>query len=54
MRVFMHGTHSYHDMGVAMVVTMVDCVIVIGYTLHVLGPLQLQLFFIVHWNIKRR
>ena len=36
-------THSYYDMGVAMI----DCVIVIVYTLHVWGPLQLQLF-IVH------
>ena len=43
----MHGTHSYYDMGVAMV----DCVIVIIYTLHVWGPLVL---FIVHWVIKRR
>ena len=35
----MHGTHSYYDMGVAMV----DCVIniVIVYTLHVWGPLEL-------------
>ena len=37
--------HSYYDMGVAMV----DCVIVIIYTLHVWGPLELQLF-IVHWH----
>ena len=37
----MHGTHSYYDMGVAMV----DCVIVIVYTLHVWGPLELQLFY---------
>ena len=29
---------------------MVDCVIVIVYTLHVWGPLELQLF-IVHWII---
>ena len=36
--------HSYYDMGVAMV----DCVIVIiVYTLHVWGPLEVQLF-IVH------
>ena len=41
--------HSYYDMGVAMV----DCVIVIVYTLHVWGPLEVQLF-IVHWVIKRR
>ena len=45
----MHGTHSCYDMGVAMV----DCVIVIVYTLHVWGPSELQLF-IVHWVIKRR
>ena len=42
-------THSYYDMGVAMV----DCVIVIVYTLHVCGPLELQLF-LVHCIIKRR
>ena len=30
----MHGTHSYYNMGVAMV----DCVIVIVYTLHVWDP----------------
>ena len=36
----MHGTHSYYDMGVAMV----DYVIVITCTLHVWGPLELQLF----------
>ena len=34
--------HSYYDMGVAMV----DCVIVIVYTLHVWGPLELQLFIV--------
>ena len=45
----MHRTHSYYDMGVAMV----DCVIVIVYTLLVWGPLEVQLF-IVHWVIKRR
>ena len=45
----MHGTHSYYDMGVAMV----DYVIVIVYALHVCGPLVVQLF-IVHWVIKRR
>ena len=32
----MHGTHSYYDMGVAMV----DGVIVIVYTLYVWGPLS--------------
>ena len=37
----MHGTHLYHDMGVAMV----DC-----YYMHVWGPFELQLF-IVHWVI---
>ena len=37
----MHGTHSYYDMGVAMV----DSVIVIAYTLHVWGRLELQLFY---------
>ena len=36
----MHGTHSYYDMGVAMV----DCVTVITCTLHVWDPLELQLF----------
>ena len=41
--------HSYYDMGVAMV----DCIIVIVYTLHVWGTLKGQLF-IVHWVIKRR
>ena len=41
--------HSHYDMGVAMI----DCVIVIVYTLHVWGPLEVQLF-IVHWVIKRR
>ena len=41
--------HSYYNMGVAMV----DCVIVIVYTLHVWGPLEVQLF-IVHRVIKRR
>ena len=41
--------HSYYDMGVAMV----DCVIVIVYTLHVWGTLEVQLY-IVHWVIKRR
>ena len=48
----MHGIHSYYDMGVAMF----DCVIVIVYniyTLHVWGPLELQLF-IVLCVIKRR
>ena len=38
--------HSYYDMGVL-------TVIVIVYTLHVWGPLELQLF-IIHWVIKRR
>ena len=33
----MHGTHSQYDMGVVMV----NCVIVIAYTLHVWGPLEL-------------
>ena len=42
----MHGIHSYYDMGVAMV----DCVVVIVYTLHVWGPLEVQLFMV----IKRR
>ena len=37
----MHGNHWYYDIGVAMV----DCVIVIVYTLHVWGPLELQLFY---------
>ena len=45
----MYGTQSYYDMGV----TMVDCIIVIVYTLHVWGPLELWLF-IVHWVNKRR
>ena len=35
--VSMHGTHSYYDIGVAMV----DCVIVIVYTMHDWGPLEL-------------
>ena len=43
------GTHSYYDMGVAMVV----CVTVIVYTLHVWSPVEL-LLFIVQWLIKRR
>ena len=38
----MHGTQSYYDMGVAMV----DCVILIVYTLHVWVPLELQMFFL--------
>ena len=46
--VFMHGTQSYHDMGVAMV----DCVILVVYILHVWGPLDLQLFFIVTTKIN--
>ena len=47
----MHGTQSYYDM----IVAMVNCVIVvIVYTLYVLGPLELQLYFIVYWVIKRR
>ena len=33
--------YSYYDMGVAMV----DCVIVIVYTLHVWGLLEVQLFY---------
>ena len=37
----MHGTYSYNDMGVAMV----DCVIVTVYTLHVWGPLELELCY---------
>ena len=37
----MHRTRSYYDMGLAIV----DCVIVIVYTLHVWGPLELQLFY---------
>ena len=48
--VFACGTQSYYDMGVAMV----DCVILVVYILHVWGPLDIQLFFIVHWVIKRR
>ena len=41
--------YSYYDIGVAVD----DCVIVIVYTLHVRGPLEVQLF-IVHWVIKGR
>ena len=48
--VFMCGTQSYYDMGVAMV----DRVILVVYILHVWGSLDIQLFFIVHWVIKRR
>ena len=38
----MHGTHSYNDIGVSMV----DCAIVIAYTLHVCGPLRTSAVFI--------
>ena len=48
--VFMHETNSYYDMGVAMF----DYVIVNDYVLHVWGPLELQLIFVVHWVIKRK
>ena len=41
----MAWARSYYDMGVAMV----DCVIVIVYTLHVWGPLELQLFLLCTW-----
>ena len=36
----MCGTHSYYNMGVAMI----DLVTVIVYTLHAWGPLELHLF----------
>ena len=45
----MHGTHFYYDMGVIIA----DCVIVIVYTLHVWGPLELQLFYSNSWVIKK-
>ena len=37
----MHGIHSYYDISVAIV----DYVIVIVYTLHVWGTLELQLYY---------
>ena len=41
---FMHGTHSYYDLGVAMI----DCVFVIDYTLHVWAIRSLRTLIVLY------